>query len=91
MSHYGFYDAKVDYMICNNCTTEAFAWIAEIFSCPTCDSDEYVYPEEAVEVLPNSERNYNSARAGRLGTGTEEMVKKRKRSTSNGGRRKYSR
>jgi Zn finger protein HypA/HybF involved in hydrogenase expression len=46
MSYYGIHEAKVEYMSCNNCTTEAFAWIAESLPCPKCDSDEYVYPDD---------------------------------------------
>jgi hypothetical protein len=90
MSYYGFYDARVEHMICDNCTTEAFAWIAEIFPCPMCGRDKYIYPGGAEEGLPANERN-KSVHAGRIDVGTEEIVKKRKRSVTGGGRRKYGR
>ncbi|KAH3993141.1 hypothetical protein HBI13_202790 [Parastagonospora nodorum] len=45
MSYYGIHDAKVDFMICITCQSEIFAWMAEIFACPTCDGTEYAFPE----------------------------------------------
>lgn len=91
MSYYGIYDAKFDYMVCNNCSTEAFTWIADIFSCSMCDSDEYVYPDEAGEMLSFKEKYDSSGRVGRISTAAGEIVKKRKRSTSDGENRKHSR
>ncbi|KAF2703855.1 hypothetical protein K504DRAFT_507766 [Pleomassaria siparia CBS 279.74] len=31
-----------EYLICADCGTEAFAWIAEIFACPVCNGCDYV-------------------------------------------------
>jgi predicted nucleic-acid-binding Zn-ribbon protein len=42
MSYYSIYpDINIEYMICSICSTEAFSWLAEVFSCPVCGSDDY--------------------------------------------------
>jgi hypothetical protein len=89
MSYYGIHEAKVEYMSCNNCTTEAFAWIAESLPCPKCDSDEYVYPEDVDGMQSISEKDDASICAASSSMWTE-IVKKRKRSTRDGRRREYS-
>jgi uncharacterized Zn finger protein (UPF0148 family) len=44
MSAYGIYDSRVDYMVCDTCKTEAFTWLAEVFTCSVCGEHEYVIP-----------------------------------------------
>jgi hypothetical protein len=49
MSYYSIYpDINIDCMICSTCNTEAFSWLAEIFSCPVCGSDNYHFVETLV-------------------------------------------
>jgi hypothetical protein len=45
MSYYGVYpNVAINYMICSTCSTSAFTWMAEAFSCPNCGDSEYVHP-----------------------------------------------
>lgn len=44
MSAYNVHPTHIDYLICSECGTEAFAWMAEIFACPACGQEEYVRP-----------------------------------------------
>jgi len=55
MSYYNIYpDTVIDYMICTTCGTEAFAWLADAFCCPTCGSDKYKHPEHAHPEIASS-------------------------------------
>jgi hypothetical protein len=44
MSYYGVYKTDLNYMTCADCRTEAFAWMAEVFVCPRCGSNKYLFP-----------------------------------------------
>jgi hypothetical protein len=76
-------------MICNDCMTEAFAWMAEDFSCPACGSNEYVHPDDVNGMQPMSQKDNGNVSAA-SSSKRAEIIRKRKRSTSGGGRRKYS-
>jgi hypothetical protein len=59
MSYYNIYpEIAINYMACSSCGTEAFAWLADVFSCPVCGSDTYKYPD-----YPDAEHasGYNEA------------------------------
>jgi hypothetical protein len=43
-SYYGFYDAEIDYIVCNKCKEETFTWLADMFRCTTCGGSEFVSP-----------------------------------------------
>jgi hypothetical protein len=45
MSYYNIYpEIAINYMVCSSCGTQAFAWLADLFSCSVCGSDRYSYP-----------------------------------------------
>ena len=51
MSYYSIHPVYIDYMICTTCSTEAFSWLAESFSCPNCGSDDYASPHDTTTEL----------------------------------------
>jgi len=57
MSAYGIHPNEIDYMICNDCQSEAFAWMAEIFACPTCGGDQYVHPSSSDQQHPADDQD----------------------------------
>jgi hypothetical protein len=91
MSYYGIYDAKLEYMICMICQSESFAWMAEIFACPICGSSDYKSANELCDLEPKSENYSNSVHESKTCKEMNDMIKKRKRSTSDDGRRDQSR
>jgi predicted RNA-binding Zn-ribbon protein involved in translation (DUF1610 family) len=48
MSYYSIYDVDIDSMMCSTCNTEAFSWLAEIFHCPICGSNDYNSPQDMI-------------------------------------------
>jgi predicted RNA-binding Zn-ribbon protein involved in translation (DUF1610 family) len=36
MSYYGIHHANIETIICANCQTKVFAWLADVFACPEC-------------------------------------------------------
>ncbi|KAF1923462.1 uncharacterized protein M421DRAFT_325491 [Didymella exigua CBS 183.55] len=67
MSAYLNQPVQINTMACSTCGTEAFAWLAETFVCPTCGDDDYVVPLFATDL----ERE-NAAR--RTDTGEEHIT-----------------
>ena len=88
MSYYGVHNSDVDYMVCSDCQTETFTWMAEVFACPTCGGNKYVFPifagETTQQHLADGEDGNSvaiRARGKQLGP-SEEGSKKRKRTLS---------
>jgi hypothetical protein len=89
MSFYGLHKANIEYMICSDCDNEAFTWMAEIFACPNCGGEAYVYPD----FEDTHEHRADENEVGRSGTTrlnmameSEAMVsRKRKRMASDEG------
>jgi hypothetical protein len=46
MSYYNIYpNMTINYMVCSACGMEAFAWLADVFHCPSCGNHGYIYPD----------------------------------------------
>ena len=46
MSYHNVYpDPTIDHLVCSECGTATFTWLAEIFSCVVCGSESYTLPE----------------------------------------------
>lgn len=68
----------IDFVVCANCGTEAFSWMAEVFACPACGGWEYVEPHELVKLEERVDRELQSP------SEAVEGKKKRKRERSPG-------
>jgi hypothetical protein len=55
MSAYFNLPLEINIMICTICSTESFAWLAEVFVCPVCGSFEYAYPTSINDGAEHSE------------------------------------
>ena len=94
MSAYLHLPVQTSTMVCRTCSTESFAWLAEIFVCPVCGDDDYVFPIFATESnywqSPVREReSEGKVDAEEAGTGslgctceTEASGRKRKRTST---------
>jgi hypothetical protein len=69
MSFYDVHDAQISYMICNNCQIGAFAWMAQVFSCPKCGSSDFVFPEHDDESQPTDEKDEGAEAASQSNVG----------------------
>ncbi|KAF2846108.1 hypothetical protein T440DRAFT_482829 [Plenodomus tracheiphilus IPT5] len=49
MSYYGIYHYDVDTMTCASCGAAAFAWMAEVFACPVCGGEDYLFPLSEID------------------------------------------
>lgn len=71
-------------MVCAVCGMHSFAWLAEVFVCPVCDSCDLVFPVFLGNGQAGSEGGEKGADcaliAGEGGTHPERESKKRKRS-----------
>ncbi|KAF1943905.1 hypothetical protein EJ02DRAFT_342204 [Clathrospora elynae] len=92
MSYYNIYPSpRINYMVCSTCSTETFAWLAEVFACFICGSCDYVFPdtstqhtsEEGIQTERNQEYKDEYRKLGALSVA--KGGRKRKRSLSDDG------
>jgi hypothetical protein len=89
MSYYDVHDAQVNYLICTNCQTEAFAWMAKVFACPKCGGSDFVFPEHVGESdEPNAADEKEDSRSGsnEPPESDTKVIGKRKRTVSDEGK-----
>jgi predicted RNA-binding Zn-ribbon protein involved in translation (DUF1610 family) len=87
MSYYGIHNAHTDSMICADCQTEAFAWMADIFACPVCGSNEYIFASQsdAGNDTENDEKRTEDAEGTLEKQGRTERKRKREGSSEREG------
>ncbi|EDU41239.1 hypothetical protein PtrSN002B_007625 [Pyrenophora tritici-repentis] len=67
MSYYNVYpNPTIDYVVCSDCDAATFAWLADVFPCVECGSENFELPESTLAAEDNKE--------------TEDGARKRKRS-----------